>query len=1142
MIILEIENILDKSKLLTKASECVQHNIRLSLSNMEIGEKALAIYKFNKRCIVVCSDIISQNKLYNQLVALGKRVQTLGGGYPLPVFAYKEESQTMCEFLSAIYNFHLGKIDILLVLGETLLQRLPSLDFFEKYIHLEKGNDYNFQTLENTLINLGYIRVESVSNSGEFSIRGDIVDVFLPNFSNPIRLDFFADTLERIFSFDKDAIEKIDNLENIDIYPATIYLLNENNKINLQEKLNEEINKKINNNYLHYAEIKSYYENKINDKFINISDSFILPFFDFQNNIISLFDKGLIIFDEPKKIFDDLYKILENNNLSINNSINNNELLNIHKKYYYDINNIFSLNKFVLFDNYNSNYFPIDKTINFRSIGTRKYVFDYKALVKDIRIYFSSNYSVILFCGNKTSQEKIGEFLLSNNLTYQTSFDSETSKPQLVLCDFTLPYSASFLDAGIIFIGTLDLVKKPKNIDGNKKSKKHNIFYLPKVGEYVVHEIHGIGKCIDLKRLNLNGSEKDYFVIEYAKGDILYVPSEQTDTISAFLGAEKTPKLNKLGGQEFAKIKEKVKQSVKTLAIDLVKLYKQRENQKGVKYDKDNYLLDAFENSFEYEPTPDQQTAIDDIKNDLHAGKLMDRLICGDVGYGKTEVALRCACQVMLSGKQVAFLCPTTILSEQHFQTAQKRFRDFGINIQVLNRFKSKCEQDEILKQVKAGKVDLLIGTHRLLSSDVSFCDLGLLILDEEHRFGVVDKEKIKNLKKDIDVLTLSATPIPRTLNMALSGIRDISIIETPPQNRIAVQTYVTEQSDNLITSAIQRELSRDGQTLIVYNKVDTIYDFSQKVQALLPNAQIGIAHGQMSTNMLEDAIYKLYNKEIDVLIATTLIENGIDLPSANTLIVIEADKLGLAQLYQLKGRIGRSDKMAYAYFTYNPNKLLSVDAYKRLDAIMEFTELGSGFKIAMRDLEIRGAGNVLGKEQHGHMEKVGYELYCKLLNEAVEELKGKKEQQTLPIKVDIICPAYIPKDYALEQDKIKYYAKISEIDSKETLIDLKNSMINAFGEMPNQVENLLKIALIKNLAIKIGAKRIFVNAQNTKIYLYPKEEIISQKVAQVLHNIKDIAVLKFEDVPIIDLNLQCMQISTKLDFLIKFLLDCTND
>ncbi|MBQ9786061.1 MAG: DEAD/DEAH box helicase, partial [Clostridia bacterium] len=500
------------------------------------------------------------------------------------------------------------------------------------------------------------------------------------------------------------------------------------------------------------------------------------------------------------------------------------------------------------------------------------------------------------------------------------------------------------------------------------------------------------------------------------------------------------PKLNKIGGEQFDKIKQKVKESVSKLAIDLLDIYSKREKSKGFVYSPSNYLYEEFENAFPYEETEDQTSAINDIKKDMEGTKIMDRLICGDVGYGKTEVALRAIYKAVLDGKQVAFLCPTTILSQQHYQTAKERFSDFMVNVQVLNRFKTKAQQEQILKDLKEGKVDLIIGTHRLLSGDVTFKDLGLLVLDEEQRFGVADKEKIKDLKKNVDVLTLSATPIPRTLNMALTGIRDISIISTPPKERIAVKTFVQEESDTLILNACKKELLRGGQVIYVFNRVEGIYAEAERIKNLLPDARVGVAHGQMPEKLLEQTIMQLYNGEFDILVATTLIESGIDLPDANTLIVIDSDRLGLSELYQLRGRIGRSDKVAYAYFTFNPSKILTSDAYKRLDAILEYTELGSGFKIAMRDLEIRGAGDILGKEQHGHLEKVGYDLYCKLLEEAVKELKGEKVKELNPIKIDILTSASLPESYVKSEDeRIKLYSKISQIATSEEYDNVKS-------------------------------------------------------------------------------------------------------
>ena len=506
-----------------------------------------------------------------------------------------------------------------------------------------------------------------------------------------------------------------------------------------------------------------------------------------------------------------------------------------------------------------------------------------------------------------------------------------------------------------------------------------------------------------------------------------------------------TPKCNKIGGAEFYNTKQKVKASVKKMALNLLKIYSKRQATKGFVYSKDTYLQQAFENAFPYTYTTDQSEAISQIKRDMESPQIVDRLVCGDVGYGKTEVALCAAYKAIQDGKQVAIICPTTILCEQHYNTCVSRMKDFMVRVAVINRFKTKAEQEHILQDLKNGDIDLICGTHRLLSKDVVFKDLGLLILDEEQRFGVEDKEKLKALKTNVDVLTLSATPIPRTLYMSLVGIRDISFLNTPPKDRINTETYVIDYSDTLLVDACKKELARGGQVLIVYNRVQTIYDFYAKVQKLLPEASIGLAHGQMQSKELEDSIYKLYTKQTQILISTVLIENGIDLPFANTLIVIDADKLGLSQLYQLRGRIGRSTRSSYAYFTFERNKVLSQEAYRRLDALMEFSEMGSGYKIAMRDLEIRGAGDILGAEQSGHMEKVGYDLYIKLLNQAVNEIKGQEQEniEYKDVKIDIDLNAYIPQEYIVgDENRIMYYTKISKINSQEQLYSLQKEIL----------------------------------------------------------------------------------------------------
>ncbi len=1119
---MQIDSVIKNIKMFGMIGESIQNGFRLCIRDAQIGEKALALY-FAKRGICVTSDIVEQSALRRALTTLGKKVSILSYGMTSPIFSTRHSNDDMQNFISSILDFEFKKTDYLLILGETLLQRLPS-ELSNYCLFLKKGSSTELENLAKSLVSIGYKRQNMVSTKGDFSIRGDIVDIFLINEDNPTRINFFGDDIESIYNFDIDTTKIIEEKDQINIYPATIFISNKN----IQNEFNEQIkNIKINNeNYSKINDINSYYSMQF-QSVLDAGDSFILPFFGFNNNILTLLKNENIFFDEPKKIFDELNLIKLQNNASINKMIDAGELCQIHKNFYFDYENL-KLKKYVAFDNYSNVNF--DKYYDLRTIGARKYVFDFKALLRDINIYNLSKYKTYLFCGSKSAQSNIGNFLISNQIGF--SKDVNDDKANVFLLEDELEHSASFLNDNVILIATSDLVKRER-VD--KSIKKSHTTYLPKVGDFCVHAVHGIGKCIAAEKLNLNGYEKDYFILEYKNGDKLYVPTEQADQITAYLGSDKIPTLNKLGGKEFAKIKEKVKNSLKQLAIDLVNLYSQRQRLKGFKYES-NYLFDEFENAFAYDLTPDQAQAIDDIKKDMLGGKLMDRLVCGDVGYGKTEVALRGAYLAVLNGKQVAFLCPTTILSEQHYTTVTKRMQDFGCKVEVINRFKSPSRVKEILKATKNGEIDILIGTHRLLSNDVVFKNLGLLILDEEHRFGVEDKEKIKNIKKDIDVISLSATPIPRTLNMALSGIRDISVIETAPKNRLSVKTFVVEQSDALIVDAVKRELARKGQVFIVFNRVEFIEKFTAHLRELLPGVNIGMAHGQMPKNMLEDSIYKLYSGEYDVLVATTLIENGIDIPSANTLIVIDADKLGLSQLYQLKGRIGRSDKVAYAYFTFNSNKILTNDAYKRLDAILEFSELGSGYKIAMRDLEIRGAGDILGKQQHGHMEKVGYDMYVKLLKESVSEVRGQKVESVRECRMDVSCPAYIDEKYITDQsERMKQYGELSQLQSLDELDALAEKTQSTYGKVPYELMNLYKIALLKNLLIKLGAKRLVLSAQKTQIYLYRREDVISPNCSKAISEHKDIMVLKFEDVPIIDINLSGKCVNEKLDFLINF-------
>ena len=711
-------------------------------------------------------------------------------------------------------------------------------------------------------------------------------------------------------------------------------------------------------------------------------------------------------------------------------------------------------------------------------------------------------------------------------------FNTNKNSKGLILTELNFPYNICFENDNKWYIGSSNFAHK-KDF---KENKKTSVKYLPKAGEYVVHSTHGIGKCEGIVTVSVSGIDKEFFKIVYRGGDCLYVPYENADCLSLYLADGIGVNLNKLGGKEFATQKLKAIKSIEDMSQELLELYAKRKATKGFKYPEDDYLYTEFENSFEFTETSDQLQAIQDIKNDMQSGKVMDRLICGDVGFGKTEVAMRALFKAVEAGKQVAILAPTTILSLQHYMTVLKRTKDFGIKVEMLNRFKSSKEQKQIVEDLQSGNLDVICGTHRLLSNDVKFKDLGLLILDEEQRFGVKAKEQIKQTKNNVNVLTLSATPIPRTLSMALMTIRDISIINTPPVDRLPVKTYVMAYNENLVVNAINEELKRGGQVLVVYNNIENIYKLANTLKDQLnnPNAIFDVAHGQMSETALENAVKRLYDRETNVFVSTTLIENGVDLPKANTLIVVDSDKLGLSQMYQLRGRVGRNTEQAYAYFTYGKEKLLTEDSMNRLQAIAENTELGSGFKIAMRDLQIRGAGELLGKTQHGHMIKIGYDMYSKLLNETLRKLKGEKVEVERDIKIDIAIPSKIPTSFVEdESERLKIIAKISNITNKESARNVINEFLAQYGKLPKEIYHLTNTALLKALAVKQKVKNITISKTRISITFYDdiKLDDVMRKVTRYSH-------FKFEKniLPTISLNTSEFSVQTAMNYIIEFL------
>ena len=713
---------------------------------------------------------------------------------------------------------------------------------------------------------------------------------------------------------------------------------------------------------------------------------------------------------------------------------------------------------------------------------------------------------MILLSGSRTRAKRLADDLMAEGLNafYSEDYDHEVKPGEIMTGYGKIKKGYEYPMLKFVVISESDI------FGGEKKKKKRKRIYEGEkiasftdlnIGDYVVHESHGLGIYRGIEKIEVDKTEKDYIKIEYAGGGNLYILATQLEQIQKYAGAgAKKPKLNKLGGQEWNKTKSRVKGAVREIAEDLVKLYAVRQNDRGFAFGPDTVWQKEFEEMFPFEETEDQDLAIAATKADMESTKIMDRLICGDVGYGKTEIAIRAAFKAVQDGKQVAFLVPTTILAQQHYNNFVQRMKDFPVNIDLLCRFRSSAEQKKTIEKLKKGQVDIIIGTHRLLSKDVVYKDLGLLIIDEEQRFGVAHKEKIKQLKTNIDVLTLTATPIPRTLHMSLIGIRDMSVLEEPPMDRVPIQTYVMEYNEELVREAISRELARGGQAYFVYNRVREIADVATKIAELVPEANVAYAHGQMKETELENIMYRFINGEIDVLVSTTIIETGLDISNVNTMIIHDADNMGLSQLYQLRGRVGRSNRTAYAFLMYKRDKMLKEVAEKRLAAIKEYTELGSGFKIAMRDLEIRGAGSLLGERQHGHMEAVGYDLYCKMLNEAVKEAKGIAVEESFDTSIDIVIDAYIPMGYIPnELQKLDIYKRIADIETQEETEEMTEELIDRFGDPPKSVENLLYIAKIKSMAHRLYFTEVAQKGESVRFTLYEKARIDVTKIPELV-------------------------------------------
>ncbi len=997
---------------------------------------------------------------------------------------------TVYARISGIYN--VSKSDVVIATVEGLMQPVQKNTAAFTFV---KGESYSREDYVNFLTECGYKRADSVEAKGYFAVRGDVLDVFSIDLDKPVRIDFFGDTVESIKFIDTETGKTAGYADKISVIKATEFVFGEEELKGIKAAAYTDV-KKLKGESL--TRIKSVYEDvclAIENKDYDVLSQF--SFFAKDNgNILDLMPQNTVVFyDEPKRLYKTAELVFTEFSERFDSLYNAGEIFSFEKLNLLsveELTDIIAKKTNVALQTISAEipFFRPLKIINPSVSGIADYRLDVKEVFGDIKNWLRGGYRIVVCADSYKKAELFSADLITEGLGAEITPLAKDSGVSIVI---------SKLDGGFVYhedklvvIGNGNLFAKSR-AQKRFKPKKQSFFTAPSAGDYCVHEIHGIGRALGTKRISTTEGTKDYIAVEYRGGDILYIPVEQMDILTRYLGGEK-PALSRIGGKDFDRIKNSVKESIKKMSFDLKKLYEERNSLKGVVFESDSEMEKLFLDAFEFEDTPDQTTATEEIFKDMTTDKVMDRLVCGDVGFGKTEVAFRAAFLAVLNGKQVAMLAPTTILSEQHYNTAVKRFKNFGVKIECINRFKTPKEQKTILEKAKNGEVDFLIGTHRLLSKDVAFKDLGLLILDEEQRFGVEHKERIKLLKKNVDTLTLSATPIPRTLHMSLSGIRSISTIDTPPKKRLPVQTYVTEETDTLIKDAVSKEINRGGQAFILYNRVESIYAFAERVKGLLQSVSVAVVHGQMEERVMEKSVMDFYAGKTQVLISTTIIENGIDLPKANTLIVIDADKLGLSTLYQLKGRVGRSDRLAYAYFTFKREKILTETAYNRLNAIVEFAEMGSGIKIAMRDLEIRGAGNVLGAEQHGHMNKIGYELYSKLLK---EELEGKEDTIA---KLDVRVSAFIPDDYIESRSaKMSAYKEIAEIRTFDDEKEVRKMLADLYGPIPQEVENLINVAVVKSLAKEYGVTEINVSKERSDFVFADFSAFKSPKLAYAM-------------------------------------------
>ena len=1050
----------------------------------------------------------------------------------------------------------------------TSIDALTSLytpkEYYLRYSMIIKtGDDIDLKEISKSLLQCGYERVEVVEGKGEFSFRGGILDVFPPTSAYPYRVELFGDEVDSIRTFNTESQRSIEKVEEFSIFPSKEVIVDDEGRNRAVQTINEELKNIVANvsnlNKESVEKIKGIVGKNIellnNTYYFETIDSYLPFFYEKLDSFFDYLQGYTFVVDDFKRSSGKMESIYYEFNENYMSFLQRGDIL--------PSQNSLLLNKGELESKLeNSSLITLSSFLNksdglfntvdigFEEVTLNKYNGQLNMLIEDIQERKEKKYKTVILAGTRPRGERLVKTLMEKGIfsTYKDSID-KIEAGEVVITFGNLLRGFDYPELELSIISDKDIFGETRRKRSGKAVRKKGVakitsFAELKPGDYVVHANHGIGVYKGIKQMAAGGTTRDYLDIVYDKGDKLYVPVDQLDLVQKYIGSEgNSPKINKLGGAEWQKAKAKARKSINEIAQDLVKLYAARATLKGHSFGKDTEWQRQFEDEFPYEETPDQLASLDEIKSDMESDKPMDRLLCGDVGYGKTEVAIRAAFKAVMDGKQVAFLVPTTILADQHYNNFIKRFSDFPIKIDMISRFRTPKQQKATLQALKEGNVDILIGTHRLVSKDIVFKDLGLLIVDEEQRFGVAQKEKIKGMKKNVDVLTLSATPIPRTLHMSLTGVRDISVIETPPEDRYPIQTYVVEQNDQLIRDAILREIGRGGQVYFVYNRVESIDSMANYIRELVPECKVGIMHGQMTEKELETEMIAFMNKEYDVLVCTTIIETGIDISNVNTMIVHNADKMGLSQLYQLRGRVGRANRIAYAYFIYTKDKILTEVAEKRLKALKDFTELGSGFKIAMRDLEIRGAGNMMGSSQHGHMANIGYDLYCRMLEDTIKLIKGEIENEPIETSVDIKVDAFIPSSYITDEiQKIEVYKKIAAIENINDFMEIKSELEDRYSSIPDSVYNLMDIAYIKSICKGLYIEDIKETAKELRFKFVKGYKGFEDIYSVLLNQYKDDVILYFGETPSFAIKLANIKKETALEYYKKLLEDISEN